>query len=130
MIMEAIDAAGYEPGADARIALDPAASSFYDTGKERYVLAGEGRELTSAEMVDYYARWSTSTRSSASRTASGEDDWDGFKLMTEKLGDRIQVVGDDLFVTNTERIARGIAEKSAQLHAHQAQPDRHAQRDA
>ncbi len=113
MIMEAIDAAGYEPGNDVRIALDPAASSFYDTAKERYVLESEGRELTSAEMVDYYAALVDKYPIISIEDGLAEDDWDGFRLMTEKLGDRIQVMGDDLFVTNTERIARGIAEKSA-----------------
>ena len=113
VIVEAIDAAGYEPGADVRIALDPAASSFYDTAKERYVLAGEGRELTSAEMVDYYAALVDKYPIISIEDGLAEDDWDGFKLMTDKLGGRIQVMGDDIFVTNTERIARGITEKSA-----------------
>jgi enolase len=111
VIMEAIDAAGYEPGADVRIALDPAASSFYVDGL--YVLESEGRSLTSAEMVDYYAALVAKYPIISIEDGLAEDDWDGFKLMTEKLGDRIQVMGDDLFVTNTERIARGIAEKSA-----------------
>ncbi len=111
VIMEAIDAAGYEPGADVRIALDPAASSFFEDGK--YVLASEGRSLTSAEMVDYYAALCDKYPIISIEDGLAEDDWDGFKLMTERLGDRIQVMGDDLFVTNTERIARGIAEKSA-----------------
>jgi enolase len=111
VIMEAIDAAGYEPGADVRIALDPAASSFFVDGK--YVLESEGRSLSSAEMVDYYAKLVDSYPIISIEDGLAEDDWDGFKLMTERLGDRIQVMGDDLFVTNTERIARGIAEKSA-----------------
>ena len=113
VIMEAIDAAGYEPGADVRIALDPAASSFYDAAKERYVLAGEDRELTSAEMVDYYGALVDKYPIVSIEDGLDENDWDGFKLMTEKLGGRIQVMGDDVFVTNTERIARGIAEKTA-----------------
>jgi enolase len=111
VIMEAIDAAGYEPGADVRIALDPAASSFFVGGK--YVLESEGRSLSSAEMVDYYAALCDKYPIISIEDGLAEDDWDGFKLMTERLGDRIQVMGDDLFVTNTERIARGIAEKSA-----------------
>ena len=111
VIMEAVDAAGYEPGADVRIALDPAASSFFLDG--RYVLAGEGRSLSSAEMVDYYAALVDKYPIISIEDGLAEDDWDGFKLMTERLGDRVQIVGDDLFVTNTERLARGIAEKSA-----------------
>jgi enolase len=111
VIMEAIDAAGYEPGIDVRIALDPAASSFFIDG--RYVLAGEGRSLTSAEMVDYYAALVDKYPIISIEDGLAEDDWEGFKLMTARLGDRVQIVGDDLFVTNTERLARGIAEKSA-----------------
>ena len=111
VIMEAIDAAGYEPGADVRIALDPAASSFFIDGK--YVLESEGRSLSSAEMVEYYVALCDKYPIISIEDGLAEDDWDGFKLMTERLGDRIQVMGDDLFVTNTERIARGIAEKSA-----------------
>jgi len=106
IIVEAVDAAGYEPGLDVRLALDPAASSFYEDGK--YVLAGEGRSLTSAEMVDYYAELVEKYPIISIEDGLAEDDWDGFKLMTERLGDRVQIVGDDLFVTNTERLARGI----------------------
>jgi enolase len=111
VIMEAIDAAGYEPGDDVVIALDPAASSFYEDGA--YNLAGEGRSLTSAEMVDYYAALVDKYPIISIEDGLAEDDWDGFKLMREKLGDRLQIVGDDLFVTNTERIARGIREGTA-----------------
>jgi enolase len=111
VIMEAIDAAGYEPGSDAMIALDPAASSFFEKGK--YVLAGEGRSLTSAEMVDYYAALVEKYPIISIEDGLAEDDWEGFRLMTEKLGDRLQIVGDDLFVTNTARLAEGIARGSA-----------------
>jgi enolase len=111
VIMEAIDAAGYEPGSDVMIALDPAASSFYEKGA--YVLASEGRSLTSAEMVDYYAALVEKYPIISIEDGLAEDDWEGFKLMTERLGDRIQVVGDDLFVTNTARLAEGIARGSA-----------------
>jgi enolase len=104
--VEAVDAAGYEPGIDVRLALDPAASSFYEGGQ--YVLAGEGRSLTSAEMVEYYAELVEKYPIISIEDGLAEDDWDGFKLMTERLGDRVQIVGDDLFVTNTERLARGI----------------------
>ncbi len=110
-IVEAIDAAGYEPGSDVAIALDPAASSFYRDGK--YVLAGEGRELTSAEMVDYYEALVDKYPIVSIEDGHAEDDWEGFRLMTERLGGRIQVVGDDIFVTNTARLAEGIARGSA-----------------
>ncbi len=106
VIMEAVDAAGYEPGADVRIALDPAASSFYVDGK--YVLESEGRSLTSAELVDYYAKLVDAYPIISIEDGLAEEDWDGFKLLTEKIGDRVQIVGDDIFVTNTERLARGI----------------------
>jgi len=111
VIVEAIDAAGYEPGADAMIALDPAASSFFKDGK--YVLASEGRSLTSAEMVDYYAQLVDKYPIISIEDGHAEDDWDGFQLMTEKLGGRIQVMGDDIFVTNTTRLAEGIEKGSA-----------------
>jgi len=111
VIMEAIDAAGYEPGDDVVIALDPAASSFYEDGA--YHLASEGRSLSSAEMVDYYAALVDKYPIISIEDGLAEEDWDGFKLMREKLGDRLQIVGDDIFVTNTERIARGIHEGTA-----------------
>ncbi len=106
VIVEAIEKAGYEPGADIFIALDPAASSFYKDGK--YVLAGEGRTLDSAGMVELYQGLVEKYPIISIEDGMAEDDWDGFKLMTDTLGGRIQVVGDDIFVTNTERIARGI----------------------
>jgi enolase len=111
VIMEAIDAAGYEPGEDVVLALDPAASSFFEDGA--YRLASEGRELSSAEMVDYYAALCEKYPIVSIEDGLAEDDWEGFRLMTERLGDRVQVVGDDLFVTSTERIARGIEEGAA-----------------
>jgi enolase len=111
VIMEAVDAAGYEPGADVMLALDPAASSFFEGGK--YVLAGEGRSLTSEEMVDYYASLVEKYPIISIEDGLAEDDWDGFKLMTDRLGDRLQIVGDDLFVTNTQRLAQGIERGSA-----------------
>ena len=111
VIVDAIEKAGYEPGEDIFIALDPAASSFFVDGK--YVLAGEGRTLDSAGMVDFYANLVDKYPIISIEDGMAEDDWDGFKLMTDTLGSRIQVVGDDLFVTNTERIARGIEMGSA-----------------
>ena len=111
VIVEAIEAAGYEAGKDVMLALDPAASSFFEDGK--YVLAGEGRSLSSAEMVDYYAGLVDKYPIISIEDGLAEGDWEGFRLMTERLGGRIQVMGDDIFVTNTERIARGIREKTA-----------------
>jgi len=106
VIVEAIEKAGYEPGEDVFIALDPAASSFFVDGK--YVLAGEGRTLDSTGMVELYQGLVEKYPIISIEDGMAEDDWDGFKLMTDTLGGRIQVMGDDIFVTNTERIARGI----------------------
>jgi len=108
VIVEAIEAAGYTPGEQVMIALDPASTEFYDAERGVYVLAGEGRELTSAEMVAYYEDLVSKYPIISIEDGMAEDDWDGWKLMTERLGEKIQLVGDDLFVTNTERLARGI----------------------
>ena len=105
-ILEAIQKAGYKPGEQVAIALDPAASEIYKDGK--YVLAGEGRTLTSAEMVDFYADMVDKYPIISIEDGMAEDDWDGWKLMTDRLGKKIQLVGDDLFVTNTERLKKGI----------------------
>ena len=112
VIMEAIEKAGYRPGEDIHLALDPAASEFYRNGL--YVLEGEGgRKLSSAEMVEYYAGLVERYPIVSIEDGLAEDDWDGWKLLTEKLGDSIQLVGDDLFVTNTDRLNRGIEEEIA-----------------
>ena len=111
VIIEAIQKAGYEPGKDIWIAMDPAASEIYENGK--YNLKKEGRILSSEEMVDFYANWVDKYPIISIEDGLAEDDWAGFELMVERLGDRLQIVGDDLLVTNTERIARAIKEKAA-----------------
>jgi len=108
VIMEAIEKAGYKAGEEVFIALDPAASEFFDKEKNKYILASEKRELTPAEMVDYYAGLVAKYPIKSIEDGMAEDDWDGWKLMTQKLGNKIQLVGDDLFVTNTKRLKRGI----------------------
>jgi len=105
-IMEAIRAANCEPGADVAIALDPAASEFYKDGQ--YHLAGENRVLSSAEMVDYYAALVDKYPIVSIEDGLAEDDWEGWGLLTKRLGQRVQLVGDDLFVTNTEYLRKGI----------------------
>ncbi len=110
VIVEAIKAAGYKSGEDFFIALDPAASEFYKDGK--YVLAGEGVEKTSEEMVDFYEELVDKYPIISIEDGLAEGDWDGFAMMTERLGDRIQIVGDDLYVTNAKILERGIEEKS------------------
>ena len=108
IIVEAISQAGYTPGEQIRIALDPASTEFYDAKRGVYVLAGENRELTSEQMVDFYADLVERYPIVSIEDGMAEEDWDGWKLMTERLGAKIQLVGDDLFVTNTERLKRGI----------------------
>ena len=110
-IVEAINVAGYEPGVDVMIALDPAATSFFRDGA--YVLASEGRTLSSVELIDYYANLVDKYPIISLEDGMAEGDWEGFRLLNERLGGRIQIMGDDIFVTNTERIARGIKEKTA-----------------
>jgi len=105
-IVRAIEGAGYSPGVDASIALDPAASEFFKDGK--YDLAGEGKVLTSAEMVDYYAALVDKYPIVSIEDGLAEDDWEGWALLTKKLGKSVQLVGDDLFVTNTEYLRKGI----------------------
>ncbi|MCC6124788.1 MAG: phosphopyruvate hydratase [Pirellulales bacterium] len=108
VIVEAIAKAGYEPGKQAFIALDPAASEFYNAEKKRYSV--DGKEITAAELVDYYAKWVEKYPIVSIEDGFAEDDWDGWRMITERLGKKIQLVGDDLFVTNTERLQRGIDE--------------------
>lgn len=108
VIIEAIKRAGYEPGADVRIALDAAASEFYDADKNVYNLAGEGVVKTAEELAAYYEMLCDKYPIISIEDGFAEDDWDGWKIMTEKLGDKVQIVGDDLFVTNTERLIQGI----------------------
>ncbi len=105
LLTQAIERAGYRPGDDIAIALDPAASEFYKDG--HYKLAEEKR-LSATEMVDMYAQWRKKFPLISVEDGLAEDDWDGWKLITEQLGGSTQLVGDDLFVTNVERIQRGI----------------------
>jgi enolase len=107
VIVEAIEKAGYKPGEQVRLAIDTAASGLYEDGK--YVLKGEGVSKTAAEMVDWYASLCEKYPIISIEDGLAEDDWDGWKLLTEKLGKKIQIVGDDLFVTNVERLAKGIS---------------------
>lgn len=106
IISEAVEKAGYSLGEQIMFALDPASTEFYREGM--YVLAGEGRMLTSAEMVDFWADLVERYPIISIEDGMAEEDWDGWKLLTDRLGDKIQLVGDDLFVTNTERLRRGI----------------------
>ncbi len=111
LLVEAIQAAGYRPGSDVAIALDPATSELYTDG--RYALASEGRELTSTQMVDLWAEWCEKYPIVSIEDGLAEDDWEGWTLLTMRLGDKVQLVGDDLLVTNLQRLERGIDEKAA-----------------
>jgi enolase len=113
VIMEAIGKSGYKPVKDVMIALDPASTEFYNAKAKKYNLAAEGKKLSSKQMVEFYARLVKKYPIISIEDGLAEDDWTGWKLMTAKLGDKIQIVGDDLFVTNPKRLARGIKEKSA-----------------
>ena len=109
LIIKAIKEAGYKPGEDIALAIDAAASEIYNDGK--YVLKTEDRELSSVEMVDLYTSWCEKYPIISIEDGLAEDDWTGYKLLTEKLGNKIQIVGDDLFVTNKKRLQEGIDQK-------------------
>ncbi len=111
LILEAIIKAGYRPGADIALALDPASSEIYEDGI--YNLRTEGKKVTSSEMVEMYARWVDKYPIVVLEDGLAEDDWEGWKLLNQTIGDRVELVGDDLFVTNVRRIERGIKEKAA-----------------
>jgi enolase len=121
VIIEAVKKAGFAPGKDIFIALDPASSSFYGEDSKgkgikapgKYVLASENRQLSAAEMVEFYAKLCDKYPICSIEDGLAEEDWAGWKLLTDRLGKKVQLVGDDLFVTNTKRLARGIKEGSA-----------------
>ena len=109
VIMQAIEKAGYKPGEDVCIAMDPASSEFYDKDKKKYIFKkSDKRELSSAEMVDFYAHLVNNYPIISIEDATAEDDWEGWKILTEKLGKKVQLVGDDLFVTNVKRLQMGL----------------------
>ena len=112
-LVTAIEKAGYKPGEDFRIAIDCAVSDWYDADKKVYHLPKRGIDMTSAELVAMYEDFVAKYPIISIEDGLGEDDWDGWKLMTDELGDKIQIVGDDLFVTNVERVKMGIAKKVA-----------------
>lgn len=107
-IVEACEKAGYKPGEDIMFAMDPASTEFYDAERGIYVLAAEDRELTSEEMVEYWAALVEKYPIISIEDGMAEEDWDGWKALTDRIGDKVQLVGDDLFVTNPKRLAKGI----------------------
>ena len=128
LLIEAINAAGYKPGKDVAIMLDPASSEFYENGK--YVLRGEGRTLEPAELVDLWEGWCDRYPIVSIEDGMAEDDWDGWKLITDRLGARIQLVGDDIFVTEQRAAAARHRPRGCECDPHQAQPDRHGHGNA
>ena len=108
LIVEAIEKAGYKPGDDVRLGLDVAATEMYDKETKLYDLKHEGKKLTAEQMVDLYEEWVNNFPIVTIEDGLDEEDWDGWKVLTDRLGKRVQLVGDDLFVTNTERLERGI----------------------
>jgi enolase len=110
-ILMAIEKAGYRPGQDCFIALDPASSEFYEHGW--YKLAREGKTFSSQEMVEFYAKWTATYPIISIEDGMAEDDWDGWQLLTQRIGDKIQLVGDDLYVTNVKRLETGIQKKAS-----------------
>ncbi len=126
-VLTAIERAGYVPGEQVAIALDPASTELYGDG--RYTLAREGRALSTAELIDFWADWADRFPIVSLEDGLAEDDWEGWTALTERLGERIQLVGDDLLVTNTERLARAHPRAGRKQHPHQAEPDRDADRD-
>ena len=127
LILGSVEAAGYKAGSDVLIALDCAATEYFKDGA--YVMAGEGRTLSPAQMVDYLAELARDYPIASIEDGMSEDDLDGWQLQAERLGGRVQLVGDDLFVTNVRRLAMGIERGPRQLDPGQGQPDRHADRD-
>ena len=125
VIMEAIEKAGYKPGEQVMLAMDPACTELYKDGK--YHLARENKVLSSAEMVDYWADIAARYPLISLEDGLAEDDWEGWSMLRAKIGDRVQLVGDDLLVTNVKRLKRAIDERVAN-HPDQAQPDRLAHR--
>ncbi len=113
VVIEAIEKAGFVPGKDMYIALDAASSEFYNAEKGKYIFESTGEEMSSAEMVAFWKNWCTKYPIISIEDGLAEDDWAGWKLATEELGDKVQLVGDDLFVTNTKRLSRGINENIA-----------------
>ncbi|MFC1475266.1 phosphopyruvate hydratase [Candidatus Zixiibacteriota bacterium] len=113
VIMLAIEKSGYKPKKDILIALDPASTEFYDKKTKKYILSAEGKKLTSSQMIDFYEKLTKKYPIISIEDGLAEDDWKGWQEMTARMGKKIQIVGDDIFVTNPKRLARGIKEKSA-----------------
>ena len=125
VILEATQQAGFTPGKDVFIALDPASSEFFENGK--YVFKKSDKSVkTSEQMVEFYSNWARQYPIISIEDGLAENDWEGWALLTKALGSKIQLVGDDLFVTNTERLRKGIDAGRWKLNSGQGEPDWHA----
>ncbi len=113
VVLEAIEKAGFKPGVDMHIALDAASSEFYDADKGLYIFESTGDQMNSSQMVDFWKDWTSKYPIVSIEDGLAEDDWAGWKMATEAIGDKVQLVGDDLFVTNTKRLSKGINEDIA-----------------
>lgn len=107
-VLEAIEKAGYKPGKDVWIALDAASSEFYNKEKNKYIFESTGKEMSSDELVQYWKEWTEKYPIISIEDGLDEDDWEGWKKLTQEIGDKVQLVGDDLFVTNTKRLVKGV----------------------
>ena len=130
LVSEAIEKAGYKPGKDVALALDVASSELWDKTSKTYKLEGEGKELDGKGMVDFYRSLCEQFPIVSIEDGMAENDWDGWVALTQALGKKVQLVGDDLFVTNTERIKPGIAKGAVEQRPREGEPDRHPDRDA
>ena len=129
VVLEAIQQAGYKPGEEIAIALDPAASEFYKDGK--YVFKKSDKSAKSSDdMVRFWAKWANDYPIVSLEDGLAEDDWDGWQNLTKELGSKIQLVGDDIFVTNIQIFAEGIEKANRQFNSDQGEPDRHGERDS
>jgi len=113
VVLEAVEKAGFKPGVDMHIALDAASSEFYNKEKGLYIFESTGEQRTSSEMVSFWKDWTSKYPIASIEDGLDEDDWSGWKQLTDEIGDKVQLVGDDLFVTNTKRLSRGIKENIA-----------------
>ena len=125
VILEAIEKAGYKAGEQVAIALDPAASEFFDEETKTYNLRKEGKKLTGEQMVDFWNNWVDQYPIVSIEDGLAQDDWESWKLLTKEIGDKIQIVGDDLLVTNTERVRNAIKEDACNALLVKIEPDRH-----
>ena len=129
VIVKAIEEAGYKPGEDFKIAIDAASSEWWDEEQKCYIQPKSGKKLTQQQLVNMWKKFADTYPIVSLEDGMAETDWEGWAMLTRAIGDKVQLVGDDLFVTNVERLATGIEKKVGNSIPHQGQPDRHPDRD-